>query len=140
MASENNEFEAGRTGAAAGLGDDISRASGNWSDAAAGAASEAETTASDLKRKAARAAEQVRTSTAAGLESAASSVHAGGERVASAVHRVGDALTSGADYVRRNEIADMMDDLVDVVRDHPGVSLMCATALGFLLGRAVYRD
>jgi ElaB/YqjD/DUF883 family membrane-anchored ribosome-binding protein len=139
MAYETSKSEAGRTDAPTGIGDDTPRASEDWRDTAAAAASEARSTASNLGRKAAKTAEKVRTSTAEGLHSAASSVHAGGERMASAAHRVGDALATGAEYVRRNEVADMADDLMDLVRNHPGPALVCAAALGFLLGRSVYR-
>ena len=85
------------------------------------------------------AAERLRSSAASGLNSAADAVHAGGERVASAAHRAGDALASGADYVRDNDVRDMVDDLAQVVRNNPGPALLCAAALGFVLGRSVYR-
>ena len=85
------------------------------------------------------AAERLRTSAAHGLDSAADAVHAGGERVASAAHRAGDALASGAEYVRDNVVRDIVDDLAEVVRNHPGPALLCAAALGFVLGRSVYR-
>lgn len=83
--------------------------------------------------------EKVRASAARGLDSAAGAVHASGDRVASAAHRTGDALASGATYLRGNDTGDMVDDFMDLLRDHPGPALVCATALGFLLGRAVYR-
>lgn len=140
MAYETSNPEAGRPRAPAGLGDDALSASEDLRDAATAAASAAKAAASSLGYKATRKAEQLRSSTAERLDSVASAVHTGGERVASAAHRAGDALASGADYVRGNEVADMMDDLVDLVRNHPGPALLCAAALGFVLGRAVYRD
>ncbi|HYL71352.1 MAG TPA: hypothetical protein VET66_12725 [Steroidobacteraceae bacterium] len=82
---------------------------------------------------------RLRSSTASGLDSAAGAVHAGGERVASAAHRAGDALASGAAYVRDHDVRDMVDDLAEVVRNNPGPALLCAAALGFVLGRSVYR-
>ncbi|HET9329226.1 MAG TPA: hypothetical protein VFO23_01750 [Steroidobacteraceae bacterium] len=85
------------------------------------------------------ATERLRGSAASGLTSAADAVHAGGERVASAAHRAGDALASGAEYVRDNDVRDMVDDLAEVVRNNPGPALLCAAALGFVLGRSVYR-
>ena len=107
---------------------------------AAGAAAEAQAAASELGRKAARKAEQIRGRTAEGLESAARSMHQGGARVASAADRTADALTAGADYVRENELRDMMDDIIEVVRNNPGPALLGAAALGFLIGRAVSRS
>jgi len=85
------------------------------------------------------AAERLRSSAAHGLDSAADAVHAGGERVASTAHRAGDALASGAEYVRDHDVRDMVDDLAQVVRNNPGPALLCAAALGFVLGRSVYR-
>jgi ElaB/YqjD/DUF883 family membrane-anchored ribosome-binding protein len=85
------------------------------------------------------ATERLRSSAASGLTSAADAVHAGGERVASAAHSAGDALASGAEYVRDNDVRDMVDDLTAVVRNNPGPALLCAVALGFVLGRSVYR-
>lgn len=92
-----------------------------------------------LGRSARAKVEKVRASAARGLDSAAGAVHASGDRVASAAHRTGDALASGATYLRGNDTGDMVDDFMDLLRDHPGPALVCATALGFLLGRAVYR-
>jgi ElaB/YqjD/DUF883 family membrane-anchored ribosome-binding protein len=128
------------TNAPAGRSDDTLRSSEDLSDAAAEAASEAEAVVSDLGHEATRRAEHMRTSAAEGLDSAASAVHAGGEQVANAARRAGDALAAGAEYVRGNEVADMLDDLVDVVRNHPAPALLCAAALGFVLGRAVSRS
>jgi ElaB/YqjD/DUF883 family membrane-anchored ribosome-binding protein len=140
MAYETRNSETGRSDAPAGLGDDRPVGSEKWGDSAAAVASEAKAAASSLGRKAARGAEQLRTSAAEGLESAAGAVHAGGERLAGAVHRTGDALASGAEYLRGNEVADMASDLVSLVRNNPGPALVCAAAVGFLLGRAVYRN
>jgi len=140
MAYETSNPEGSRPNAPAGRSDDALSASEELRAAATAAASEAKAAASTLGYKATRRAEQLRTSTAERLDTAASAVHAGGERVASAAHRAGDALASGADYVRENEVTDMMDDLVELVRSHPGPALLCAAALGFVLGRAVYRD
>ena len=85
------------------------------------------------------AAARLRSSAASGLDSAADAMHASGERVASAAHRAGDALASGAEYVRAHEVRDIVDDLAEVVRNNPGPALLCAAALGFVLGRSVYR-
>ena len=103
---------------------------------AAGAAVE---NATELGREARAKADKVRTSAARGLDTAADAVHAGGDRLASAAHRAGDALASGAEYARANDAGDMVDDFMGLMRNNPGPTLVCAAALGFLLGRAVYR-
>lgn len=105
----------------------------------AGLSEQAQGAAADLARKATRRAEQVRGRAAQGLDSAAKSVHAGGERVAHAAHSAGDALSTSARYVRENDLRDMVDDMLDVVRDNPGPALLGAAALGFLIGRAMSR-
>lgn len=94
---------------------------------------------SDLGRNARARAEKVRASAASGLDSAAGAMHAGGDRVASAAHRTGDALASGAKYLRANDPGEMVDDFMGLLRNNPGPALLCAAAMGFLLGRAVYR-
>lgn len=99
----------------------------------------AESAASALGRSAANKADRARTRTAAGLESAAQSVHAGTEQVASAGHSAGDALSSSARYVRDTDVNGMMEDILDVVRNNPGIALLGAAALGFLVGRAITR-
>ena len=105
----------------------------------AGMAAEAQAAASELGRKAARKADQMRGRAADGLDSAAKSMHSGGARVASAADSAADALSSGARYVRENEIRDMLDDFMDILKDNPGAALLGAAALGFLIGRAVSR-
>ncbi len=128
MAYETSDPQAGRPDAPAGLSDDTLPTSEDLSHA------------SHLRHEATRKADQLRTPAAARLDSVAGAVHAGGDRVASAAHRAGDALASGAEYIRGNEIADMLDDVADLVRNNPGPALFCAAALGFVLGRAVYRN
>ena len=96
--------------------------------------------AAELGRSAARKADQARDRTAAGLETAAKSVHSGVDRMASAGHGAGDALSSSARYVREHDVRNMMDDVMGVVRNNPGVALLGAAALGFLIGRVVTRE
>jgi ElaB/YqjD/DUF883 family membrane-anchored ribosome-binding protein len=94
----------------------------------------------DVGAKAAQRADQARVSAAAGLDSVASTLHEKGERVASAAHGAADAVAYGAEYLRGNDVRTMMDDLVEVIRRNPGLSLIGAAALGFILGRALSRD
>lgn len=101
---------------------------------------EAESTAAALGRAAANKADRARTRAASGLESAAQSVHAGTDQVASAGHSAADAISSSARYVRDTDVSGMMDDVLDLVRDNPGIALLGAAALGFLLGRAITRS
>jgi hypothetical protein len=66
-------------------------------------------------------------------------VHAGVERAADAGHSAGDALASGAEYVREHDVRDMMEDVMHVVRSNPGVALLSAATLGYLVGRVITR-
>jgi len=104
------------------------------------AGAEAKARAGELGRKASQRAEQVRTAAAGGLESAAQAVHERADRVAGAAHNAADAISSGADYLRSNDLRQMGDDLVGVIRNNPGPALLGALALGFLIGRAFARD
>jgi hypothetical protein len=74
------------------------------------------------------------------LDSAASAVQTGGARVAGAAQRAGEALASSADYVRAHDARDIMDDLMEIIRSNPAPALLAAVALGFIMGRAVYRN
>jgi hypothetical protein len=104
------------------------------------AGTEAGSMAAKLAREASRRAERARASAAGGLDTAANALHSGGERVAGVVHRAGDVLESGAAYVRGHELSDMMDDMVQVLKNYPAAALVGAAALGFILGRALYRN
>jgi ElaB/YqjD/DUF883 family membrane-anchored ribosome-binding protein len=64
----------------------------------------------------------------------------GGEKVADLAHSAADKVEATAGYVRDHDVQDMMADLENVVRRHPGQSLVAAAAVGFLLGRAFRSD
>jgi len=64
----------------------------------------------------------------------------GGERVAHAAHKTADAVVVAADYVRENDVKTMMTDVQQLVKNNPGVALLTAAALGFLLARTFTRD
>jgi ElaB/YqjD/DUF883 family membrane-anchored ribosome-binding protein len=80
------------------------------------------------------------------LQGVASSLHEkaeslpGGEKVASIAHSAADKMEATAEYVREHDVQDMMADLENFVRRHPGQSLVAAAAVGFFLGRAFKSD
>ncbi|MBV9346091.1 MAG: hypothetical protein JO341_14820 [Gammaproteobacteria bacterium] len=135
MSYEPNSPGAENFGDSTGLGDQTSKA-----------ASELKGKAQGLGRRAAERANDARRAAAGGMDTVANTLHEkadslpGGERVSSAAHSAADALASGAQYVRDNDLQDMMQDLLEVVRNNPGPALLGAVALGFLVGRAVSRD
>jgi len=94
----------------------------------------------DVGAKAAQRANRARVSAAAGLDTVASTLHKRGDNVARAAHRAGDAVSSGAAYLRANDVQTMMGDLKEGIRRNPGPSLLGAAALGFILGRALRHD
>lgn len=83
---------------------------------------------------------------ASGLESAAGAIRdradalPGGERVANAAHATADAVGSAADYVRDTDVKSMLTDVQNLVKNNPGVALLTAAALGFLIARTFSRD
>ncbi len=61
----------------------------------------------------------------------------GGPRAAGAARRTARAFSAGADYVRDTSARDMMGDAMEVVKNNPGVALLGAVAVGFLVARAL---
>jgi ElaB/YqjD/DUF883 family membrane-anchored ribosome-binding protein len=77
-----------------------------------------------------------RTAVAGSLEKAAQKVAASGDKVGNLAHTTADKLDATAKYVRDHSSKDMMGDLEDFARKHPGKSLAAVAVLGFLAGRA----
>jgi hypothetical protein len=136
MVYETRTSAAGRANEPSGLGDDTLGASAGVSADAMGTSVPGKTTAEDRRRRASRKAEQIRASAAESLDSAASAMPTGGARVASAAQRGSEALASGADYVRAHDARDM----VEIIRNNAGPALLGAVALGFIIGRVIYRN
>jgi ElaB/YqjD/DUF883 family membrane-anchored ribosome-binding protein len=118
-------------------------ASGNPSnlhDTLSAGATDAKSRAAELGRKGTETADQARSSAAAGLSAAAGAIEEGAvegsKRARRAAHATANALSSSADYIRDNSVRDMLDDATDVVKNNPGVALLGAVAIGFLVGRA----
>jgi len=56
--------------------------------------------------------------------------------VSGLAHSAADKLTSTADYVRQNDLKSMLAD-VESRQKESGPSLLAATVVGFLVGRAL---
>jgi len=101
---------------------------------------------SDLGRTAADKIDENRDAAAGRIERAASALHEkadglpGGKKVSSFAHATADKLSSTADYVREHDVNRMMADVVTVVKNNPGPSLLAAAVIGFLVGRAFTRN
>ena len=108
--------------------------------------SQAASRAAQLGRKAAEAIDERKETLAEGMQSAANTLREkadslpGGEKVARAAHTTADAMERAADYVREQDMQEMLSDAQQIVKRHPGAALLTAAAVGFLLARAFSRD
>ena len=102
--------------------------------------------AAEMGQKVADKIDENRGAAASGLESAAGALREkadtlpGGERVANAAHATANAVGVAADYVRDNDVKAMVADVQKLVKNNPGVALLTAAALGFLIARTFSRD
>lgn len=107
---------------------------------------QAKSKASELGQKAADRIDEKRGTAAGSLDTAAAALHdkadslPGGEKVASAAHTAADAVGTAADYVRDNDVQSMLADGQRLVKNNPGMALLGAAALGFLIARTFSRD
>ena len=103
-------------------------------------------TAAEMGQRVADKIDENRGAAASGLESAAGALREkadtlpGGEKVANAAYATADAVGVAADYVRGNDLQSMMADVQKLVKNNPGVALLTAAALGFLIARTFSRD
>jgi len=100
--------------------------------------------AQELGENAAEKIDETRRSTAGALETAAGKMHetadAGAQKLSSAMHSAAEGVQNTATYLRDHDARQMMGDVENVVRKHPGQSLLVAAAVGFLVGRAFRND
>jgi|ERR1700722_6931042 hypothetical protein len=113
----------------------------NLTDKPSVAATEEKPRAADQGRRTADSGDQMPESGAGILSGTSEAIKdgaGGGTKHARRASRAtANALSRGADYLRDNGARDMMEDAMDVVKNNPGVALLGAVALGFLVGRAI---
>jgi hypothetical protein len=86
-----------------------------------------------------------RDAVARGIDSAASALREkaerlpGGPKVARAAHTTADAMQTTAGYVREHDLKGVFSDIRQIVKKHPGATLLTVTALGFMLARSLSR-
>jgi hypothetical protein len=108
--------------------------------------SESKVNAAEMSPRAADPIDAKRGAAAGGLDSAAAALDGkadslpGGEQVANAAHVAADAMGTAADYVRDNNLKNMLADVRRIVKNNPGPALLTAAALGFLIARTFSRD
>jgi cell division septum initiation protein DivIVA len=112
----------------------------NPSDKLSTAATDAKARVADLGRRAAETIDHARTSAADGLSTAADAVHhaasEGNKRATRIAHATADGLSGSANYLRDHSASDILDDAMNIVKNNPGLALLGAAALGFVVGRA----
>jgi hypothetical protein len=87
-----------------------------------------------------------RETVAQGIDSAASSLRAkaeslpGGPKVADAAQTTAAAMEQAAEYVRDQDFEGMLADVQQVIKRHPGVVLLAAATVGFLIARSISRN
>ena len=102
--------------------------------------------ATEIGERAAAAFDEKREAIARALDAAATSLQAsvdrlpGGPKVARAAESTAATMERAADYVRDQDLKDMLSDIAGVAKRHPGATLLTAAALGFLVVRAVGRN
>lgn len=107
---------------------------------------QATSVASEFGQRATAAIDDKRESAAQVMDSAASTLRGkaetlpGGEKVTRAAHSAADAIETGADYVRDQDVRAILSDVKQIVKRHPGATLIVAAALGFLLARNFSRN
>jgi ElaB/YqjD/DUF883 family membrane-anchored ribosome-binding protein len=105
--------------------------------------SEAKKQAEDLGRTAATKLDEVRNQTADALRTAASSVRSTGrqssEIIDNCAANTADRLGATASYLEQHDVTGVASGFRQVVRRHPGSSLIVATAIGFFAGSAIRR-
>jgi ElaB/YqjD/DUF883 family membrane-anchored ribosome-binding protein len=119
----------------------------NVSDRAFDAVEQTKRKLSEFGAAAADKVEQNRGTAAAGLEGAAETLHnraddlhMGGEKISDIAHTAADKLSATAEYVRTNDLNDMLNDVQQIVKRNPGPALAVAAGLGFLVARAFSGD
>jgi ElaB/YqjD/DUF883 family membrane-anchored ribosome-binding protein len=81
--------------------------------------------------------DSARQSAAGRLHDAAKTVRQGGEAVAGAAQSTAKKLAASADYLDSHDAKRMMKDLMEVVKKHPGRSILIAGVVGFLIARTL---
>lgn len=126
--------------------DTLNETAQNVSEKASDLATNAKQKIAETGRQVTETVDQKRGPAADALHGAASTIHEkadslpGGETVRSVAHSAADKLESTAGYIREHDVKGMVADLEEIVRRNPGPSLLIATAIGFLLGRAFRED
>jgi ABC-type transporter Mla subunit MlaD len=109
-------------------------------------ATKAKAKAQAVAQAAADTVDQNRGTAARVLANAASTIHdaatrlPGGEGVTRLAETAAEEIDATAQYVREHNTQQMMADLKQFVRRHPGASVVGAAVLGIFVGRGLFRN
>lgn len=95
---------------------------------------------SPLQDKAAAAVRTGRNAVADGIDSVASRLSAGGEHVADGARAAAEKMGSSATWLRDTSGRDMINSFENMVKAHPGRTVVGAVVVGFLVGRMLRGD
>ena len=127
--------------AASDAGNQASNLARQAGDRASEMARQAKDKASEFGRNAVNKIDQGRQQAASALENTAHSlrtnVNQSGDRMTTLANATATGLQSTADYMRQHDMNGMMNDAGAVIKRNPGMSLIAACAVGFLLGSAM---
>src|SRR5579872_5779477 len=141
MSQHKSTFADGREHAA----DAVSGIAKQAQDVIADAATTATAAARSVARTAADAIDDHREVAARVLTQAASSLHdgaahlPGGEQATSLADAAAARIDTAAKYVRQHTMRRMSADFQHLIQQHPGASVLIATAVGVLVGRGMRR-
>jgi len=103
------------------------------------AASRVKDKLSGLGQAAGEKLDESRLAAAKGLDRTASALHQGGENVSGIAHSAADKLAGTAKYLRKHDVKGMVPDVVQAVKRNPGLALLTAGIIGFLVGHTLAR-
>jgi ElaB/YqjD/DUF883 family membrane-anchored ribosome-binding protein len=99
--------------------------------------------AADVGRRTGEKIDAQRELAARALENSAETLKgradAGARWTTKTAHSTAGKLRATARYLRKNDLRAMLDDVEDVVRQHPGTAIAAAAVAGFLVGKAFKR-
>lgn len=131
MTNVNNSLTDAVSDAASTIGDAASRVGA--------AASQVKDKLSGLGQAAGEKLDESRLAAAKGLDRTASALHQGGESVSGIAHSAADKLSGTAKYLRKHDVKGMVPDVVRAVKGNPGLALLTAGIIGFLVGHTLAR-
>jgi ElaB/YqjD/DUF883 family membrane-anchored ribosome-binding protein len=96
------------------------------------AAEEARHRAGDMAEAAANEIEEQREHAAVAFDKTAAALRQRGERLSDAAQAASERLHSTADYLHAHDANEMVEDLKELVRRHPGPAVAAAMIFGFV--------